>query len=129
MNRRTLLAALAVAAATLTAAPAFAQGTPQTVTIFKVDPVAVATGFRASKVIGSNVVNETGTSIGKIDDVIISSDGKAPYAVLSVGGFLGVGSRLVLVRYQDLNFANNKVTLNGATKDNLAALPEFKYAS
>ena len=50
-----------------------------------------------------------------------------PCGGLPAGG-LGVGSRLVLVRYQDLNFANNKVTLNGATKDNLAALPEFKYA-
>jgi hypothetical protein len=127
MNTRHVLAALAVAT-TIVAGPAFAQGTPQTVAIFKVDPASVATGFRASKVIGSNVVNETGASIGKIDDVIISPDGKAPYAVLSVGGFLGVGSRLVLVRYQDLNFANNKVTLNGATKDNLTALPEFKYA-
>jgi len=127
MNTRIVLAALAVITTTV-AGPAFAQGTPQTVTIFKVDPVTVATGYRATKVIGANVVNETGASIGKIDDVLISADGKAPYAVLSVGGFLGVGSRLVLVRYQDLNFANNKVTLNGATKDNLAALPEFKYA-
>ena len=35
---------------------------------------------------------------------------------------------LVLVRYQDLDFANNKVTLVGATKETLGSLPEFKYA-
>jgi hypothetical protein len=114
-------------AATLTS-PVVGQGTPQSVTIFRVDPVGVASGYRASKVIGANVLNDRGDGIGKIDDVIISSDGKAPYAVLSVGGFLGVGSRLVLVRYQDLNFANNKVTLAGASKEQLMALPEFKYA-
>jgi len=127
MNRVALFAAVMLGTAVV-AGPAFAQGTPQTVAIFKVDPASVATGFRASKVIGGTVLNETGASIGKVDDIIISADGKAPYAVLSVGGFLGVGSKLVLVRYQDLNFANNKITLNGATKEQLTALPEFKYA-
>jgi hypothetical protein len=128
MNRTSLMAICLLGAATVTS-PVVGQGTPQSVTIFRVDPVGVASGYRASKVIGANVVNDRGDGIGKIDDVIISSDGKAPYAVLSVGGFLGVGSRLVLVRYQDLNFANNKVTLAGASKEQLMALPEFKYAN
>jgi len=127
MNRTSLLVAGFLGAALL-AGPGFSQGTPQTITVFRVDPVTVATGYRASKVVGATVVNDKGDSIGKIDDVIISPDGKAPYAVLSVGGFLGVSSRLVIVRYQDLSFANNKVTLAGATKEILGALPEFKYA-
>ena len=44
--------------------PAAGQGVPQTGTIFRVDPVAVATGFRASKIIGATVVNELGDNIG-----------------------------------------------------------------
>ena len=126
--RTALLFAIAAIGVGIIAQPAFAQGTPQTVGVYKVDPASVATGFRASKVIGSTVVNQNGDGIGKIDDIIISKDGMAPYAVLSVGGFLGVGSQLVLVRYQDLTFSNNKVTLAGATKDQLAALPAFNYA-
>src|SRR4029077_9863385 len=42
----------------LAAAPAHAQGAPQTVTLMKVDPQSLATGYRTSKVVGSTVVNE-----------------------------------------------------------------------
>ena len=48
----------------------------------------VAAGYRASKVIGSSVVNEANQTIGKIDDFLVTRDGKEPCAVLSVGGFL-----------------------------------------
>jgi hypothetical protein len=63
-----------------------AQGTPQTVDLVKVDVQKLAAGYRASKVIGSSVVNDRGETIGKIDDLLVSADGKQPYAVLSVGG-------------------------------------------
>ncbi len=46
--------------------------------------------------------------IGKIDDLLVSSDGKQPYAVLSIGGFLGVGTHLVVVPYETLKFAEKK---------------------
>src|ERR1700704_7041623 len=128
MNR-TALVFVCLLGAAMVAGPVMGQGTPQTLTIFRVDPVGISTGYRASKVVGATVVNDKGDNIGKIDDVMISSDGKAPYAVLSVGGFLGVGSRLVLVRYQDLTFSKDKVTLAGATKEQLGILPEFKYAT
>jgi hypothetical protein len=70
------------------AAHAKAQGIPQAVEITKVDVQKVAAGYRASKVIGSSVVNEANQPIGKIDDFLVTRDGKEPYAVLSVGGFL-----------------------------------------
>ena len=90
---RTLLLTAAIGAATAFAAPALvlAQGTPQTVQLVKVDVVKVSTGYRASKVLGSAVVNEPGDTVGKIDEIIVGPDGKAPFVVLSVGGFLGVG--------------------------------------
>jgi hypothetical protein len=68
-----------------------AQGTPQTVSLTKVDVVKVATGYRASEVIGASVVNEANDTVGKVDDIIIGQDGKSPFVVLSVGGFLGMG--------------------------------------
>ena len=128
---RLLLVTTALTAAIALAAPAFvlAQGTPQTVQLAKLDVIKVATGYRASKVIGTSVVNDANDTVGKIDDIIIGQDGKAPFVVLSVGGFLGVGDRLVVLPYDQLRTTGGKVVLPGATKDALKALPEFKYAS
>jgi hypothetical protein len=106
---------------------ALAQGAPQTVAIMKVDPATVATGFRSSKIVGSSVVNEANDTVGTVDDLIVTTDEKAPYAVLSVGGFLGVGTKYVVVRLSSLHMQDNKIVLPGATKDALTALPEFKY--
>ena len=128
---RIVLVAATLAAATALAAPSLvlAQGTPQTVQLTKVDIVKVSTGFRASKVIGSSVVNDANDTVGKVDDVIIGQDGKSPFVVLSVGGFLGLGNRLVVLPYEQLRTTGDKIVLPGATKDALKALPEFKYTS
>jgi len=75
-----------------------AQGVPQSVEITKVDVQKVAAGYRASKVIGSSVINDVNQTIGKIDDLLVTRDGKEPYAVLPVGGFLGMGTRMVVIR-------------------------------
>ena len=128
---RLVFATAAVAAAIALAAPVFvlAQGTAQTVQLTKVDVVKVATGYRASKVIGASVVNEAGNTVGTVDDIIIGEDGKSPFVVLSVGGFLGMGTKLVILPYQQLKTMDRKIVLPGATKDALKDLPEFKYSS
>jgi hypothetical protein len=108
---------------------ALAQGAPQTVAIMKVDPATVATGFRSSKIVGSSVVNEANETVGSVDDLIVTPNEKAPYAVLSVGGFLGMGTKYVVVPFGSLHMQDKKIVLPGATKDALRALPEFKYSS
>ena len=127
---RLVLVTVAVAVATAVAAPMFvqAQGVPQTVQLTKVDVVKVATGFRASKVIGSSVLNEAGDTVGKVDDVIIGEDGKAPFVVLAVGGFLGIGDKLVVLPYEQMKTMDRKIVMPGATRDALKDLPSFKYA-
>ena len=75
------------------------------------------------KVIGSDVLNDANERIGKIEDLLVTRDGKDPYAVLSIGGFLGMGTHLVVVRYDTLTFANNKIVLPGGSKDGLRMLP------
>jgi hypothetical protein len=129
MKRVMVLASAAVIGVAVLSGGAGAQGTPQTVELVKVDVQKLAAGYRASKVIGSSVVNDANETIGKIDDLLVSSDGKQPSAVLSVGGFLGMGTRLVVVPYDTLKFADNKVILPGGTKEGLKMLPEFKYAT
>jgi PRC-barrel domain protein len=129
MKKAMALASVAMISVVLLSGDAGAQGTPQTIELAKVDVQKLAAGYRASKVIGSSVVNDANETVGKIDDLLISSDGKEPYAVLSVGGFLGMGTRLVVVPYDTLKFAGNKVILPGGTKEGLKMLPEFKYAT
>jgi hypothetical protein len=107
---------------------ALAQGTPQTAAIMRVDPATVATGYRASKVVGSAVVNEANETVGTVDDLIVTPAEVVPFAVLSVGGFLGMGTKYVVVPYSALRFQDKKIVLPGATKESLKALPEFKYA-
>jgi hypothetical protein len=82
---------------------------------------------RQSKVIGGNVLNAADETIGKIDDLLVTRDGKEPYAVLSIGSFLGMGTHMVVVRYDSLKFADNKIVLPGGTKDGLRMLPAFQY--
>ena len=124
-----VLASAAMISVALLSGGAAAQGTPQTVELVKVDVQKLAVGYRASKVIGSSVVNDANETIGKIDDLLVSPDGKQPYAVLSIGGFLGVGTHLVVVPYETLTFPDKKVILPGGTKEGLKKLPEFKYAT
>jgi PRC-barrel domain len=128
MMKTLLLASAAVIFVGLLAVHANAQGIPQSVEIAKVDVQKVAGGYRASKVIGSNVLNDAGETIGKIDDLLVTRDGKEPYAVLSIGGFLGMGTHLVVVRSDSLTFADKKIVLPGGSKDGLRMLPAFEYA-
>ena len=121
-----LLAGGAIVAAAV-AGPALSQGTPQTLSVMKVDPASLATGYRTSKVVGSTVVNETNETVGTIDDLIVTPGDKVPFAVLSVGGFLGMGTKFVVVPYNSLEVRDNKMVLTGATKESLKSLPEFKY--
>jgi hypothetical protein len=122
----TLLVGAAIFAASLSG-PAFSQGAPQTVTLMKVDPTTLATGYRTSKVVGSTVVNEAKETVGTIDDLIVTPTEKVPFAVLSVGGFLGMGTKYVVVPFSSLQVKDKQMVLPGATKDSLRALPEFKY--
>jgi hypothetical protein len=128
MKQRMLLASAGMIGIGLIAAQAKAQGVPQSVEIAKVDVQKVAAGYRASKVIGSNVLNDANETIGRIDDLLVTRDGKEPYAVLSVGGFLGMGTHMVVVRYDSLKFADNKIVLPGGSKDGLRMLPAFQYS-
>jgi hypothetical protein len=126
--KKTMLLASAAMIGGFLATHANAQGVPQTVEITKVDVQKVAAGYRASKVIGSSVLNEANETIGKIDDLLVTRDGKEPYAVLSIGGFLGMGTHMVVVPYDSLKFADNKVVLPGGSKDGLKMLPVFQYS-
>jgi hypothetical protein len=125
--RSMIFLAGAVIFAAALSGPVFSQGAPQTLSLMKVDTATLATGYRTSKVVGSTVVNEANETVGTIDDLIVTPAEKVPFAVLSVGGFLGMGTKYVVVPFSALEMNEKRVTLRGATKDSLKGLPDFKY--
>ena len=70
--------------------------------------------------------------IGEVDDVLVDKSGKVTGLVVSVGGFLGVGTKDVIVPFSDVNVTkkNDKwwLTIN-ETKDTLKAAQGFSYDS
>jgi ribosomal 30S subunit maturation factor RimM len=103
----------------------------EVVAIVVVEPDDVAGAYRASELMGATVVNDQDERIGTIDDFIIGRDDRVLFAVLQIGGFLGLGGRLVAVPYESLVIAEDRgkrrILLPGATRDALKNLPEFRY--
>jgi sporulation protein YlmC with PRC-barrel domain len=81
----------------------------------------------ADTLIGNDVCNRNGESLGDIKELMIDmSSGQIAYAVMSFGGFLGMGDKLFAVPWQALalDTANKRFTL-GVTKDALKDAPGF----
>ena len=100
---------------------------PLGVTVVEAD--MVATGFRASKLMHSEVYNDKNQKIGKIDDMVVAPDGKLSLAVIDVGGFLGIASHKVAIPVRQFKQMHPKLVLPGASKEELKKLPEFVYTS
>jgi sporulation protein YlmC with PRC-barrel domain len=124
------MAGLVVASASISVTTsAIAQGAPQSVTERRVDVVQTGQGFRASKLAGATVYNRDKERIGTIDDLILSPADRNAFAILSVGGFLGMGKHYVAVPFSSLQISDKQVLMPDATKQSIEALPEFKYAT
>ena len=81
MKKTMLLASAAMFGVGFLAAQAKAQGVPQIVELAKVDVHELSAGYRSSKVVGRSVVNDANETIGKIDDLLVSPDGKSRYLI------------------------------------------------
>ena len=64
--------------------------------VIVVDVTAVARGYRMAGSQSMDVVIDRDEEIGTIDDFILSRDDQSVFAVLQIGGFLGIGGRLWL---------------------------------
>jgi sporulation protein YlmC with PRC-barrel domain len=100
----------------------------QSVQLVKVDVAVAARGYRVSKLIGTGVTNDKNEKIGTLDDIVIGQN-RDLFAVLQVGGFLGINAHLIAIPYQSLVVAEDgkKVELPGASRDELKKLAEFRY--
>ena len=119
----------------LSAASAHAQQAPTdssakvqvTTPIVGIDDAALAGSARASKLIGSKVYTGD-TSIGQIEDVLVTLDHATVTAViLSVGGFLGIGDKLVAVPVNQIRVGPEARFITSLTKEQLANAPVFDF--
>lgn len=81
----------------------------------------------ASTIIGDAVENSSGEHLGKIEELMIDVEqGRIAYAVLSFGGFMGLGDKLFAIPWNALriNTQEHKFVLE-ADKNTLEAAPGF----
>ncbi len=129
-----LLAGPAMAQTSTAAQPGAAPSAPAGLAPAPSNPnLAVASvrmdgGRRASKIIGSAVYSDPNTQVASIDDLMIGKDNRIVFAILSVGGLVGIGGKLVAVPFDQLQQnSDGKYMLPGMTKDSLSAEPAFVY--
>ncbi len=123
---------LALSAGGLVTSAATAQDVPiagkATLGVTVTEAQLVATGWRASKMIHSDVYNDKNEKIGRVDDLIVAPDGSLSTAIIDVGGFLGMATHRVAIPVQHFKQMAPKAILPGASKEALKKLPEFEYA-
>ena len=94
-------------------------------------PSVTVIGARdAHGILGREVRSAANEDMGRIVDAIVDREGKVRAAVIDFGGFLGVGSRKIVVDWSALRFGgvSNKrdsITLE-LTKAQVTAAPEYK---
>lgn len=89
----------------------------------------IARGWSATKqILGKPVYNAKNEKVGDVDDLIIAPDSASSYAIIGVGGFLGLGERQVAVPANHLKHTGGRIVLPDATKEALQAMPAFQYA-
>lgn len=121
MFRPMLIAAIA---APLVALPAIAQDAE--------DVIVEDQGgseVRGDWVLGARVTTPEGASIGSIEDLILDLDeGTVNAAVVSVGGFLGFGSKEIAVDWSELeiDYDGNEITL-GITREEAEEAPDYSF--
>jgi hypothetical protein len=115
-----------VAAAALPT-PVPAAGTePLGVTVIEMRAIVV--GWSVKKdLLGKSVVNDKKEDLGKIEDVIVSPTNSLSYAIVGVGLFLGIPSRLVAIPMKQLKLQGGQFVLPGGSKDAVSKMPPFIY--
>lgn len=91
-------------------------------------PQQESADIRGDWLLNTTVTSPDGETIGDIQDFIITDDGKVKAVVLSVGGFLGIGSKDIAVDYSklDIQYDGDQIVL-AMTREQAEAAEEYKY--
>ena len=86
---------------------------PTTTTRPEVNSASVTQSYkgqwRTYKMIGLDVYNQNNEKLGDVSELLADQTGKIQTAILGVGGFLGVGERMVAVSFDQLKFVNQPI--------------------
>lgn len=125
-HARALTIALLVAAATLAAASA--AGQPAAAASSAMTPAERhdwERSHRVSRIIGTDVRTKSGERIGDIRDLMVDDHGVIRLAIVSTGGFLGVGDRLHAVPWEALTLGSKDDRVLDIDKEHLQRAPGF----
>jgi sporulation protein YlmC with PRC-barrel domain len=122
-----LIALLLTPAATTDARAQTAGETKLGVTVIELNDVIKGWSARR-QILGQHVYNDKNEKIGEVEDIIITPERSASYAIVSTGGFLGIGSHDVAIPAAQFKLSNDRLVLAGASKEKLRAMPPFEYA-
>ncbi len=138
MRARLLVTILAAALATVATAwaqsdspPANRPASQETPKTPAPPPSVTVIGARdAHGILGREVRSAANEDMGRIVDVIVDRSGTVRAAVIDFGGFLGVGSRKIVVDWSALHFGGiankgDSITLE-LNKEQVSAAPEYK---
>ncbi len=117
----TALAAAALSLTLGTVAPAMAQ------TGMMKDAMTGDKSMRSSKLIGAPVYNDEGEKIGSIIDILVRGGAVEAVAIVSVGDFVGGGTKLVAFPVSKLRLDANKAMMQGATKAAVRAMVLYDF--
>jgi hypothetical protein len=125
-----LLVLLAAAPAQAADDPSATETPPAAAITAPAPSVTVIEAVDAHGILGRDVRSPTGENMGRIADVIVDRAAQVRAAVIDFGGFLGVGSRKIVVDWAALHFWNvadksASITLE-LTRDQVRAAPEYK---
>ena len=119
--------AAGLVAARPTPTPPVAGVSPLAVSVAEMHLVAV--GYRATKIIGSEVYNDRNQDIGKVVDFVVTPKEYVSFVIVNVGAFLGIiGGKNVAIPARRFNgLGTGKIVLPGASQQALQGLPPFQF--
>jgi len=113
-----------VASISLVAGASMAQA--QTVGATKEQTITASKGWSITKdIMKKDVFTEDKVKLGSIEDIIVTPSEGLAYAVVSTGGFLGMGKHDIVVPLNQFKVMDSRFILPGATKETIKAMPEF----
>jgi sporulation protein YlmC with PRC-barrel domain len=154
-----LLASAILATPALAQSPTTQSREPAPMTATTAAPMSNTGQWRASKLIGVEVYNLQNDKLGEISELLLDQSSKVTGVIVSVGGFLGMGEHDILVSTDKLKFVNEPMRSSAAdrttgagtaasnparnanaswypdhavldaNKDQLKAMPQFKYSN
>lgn len=67
----------------------------------KLDDKTTGANIRASQLIGMNIQNPQGKSVGEVNDIVLdASTGTIRYVAVTYGGFIGIGDKMFAVPFE-----------------------------